>query len=191
MTQQAFFEHVVRALEAEGIPYMVTGSVAAMVYGEPRLTNDMDIVLVLAPRHIQPLLDAFASDEYYAPPREVILDEIRHRGQFNVINVASGSKVDFILCKYTEFAKEEFSRRQRVQLTANTESESATPEDVILSKLAYYRLSGSRKHLEDIAGILRVSAPGLDFDHIESWARRLGLLAEWTAAKGSGAVRDD
>lgn len=182
MTQQAFFEYVVEALEAAGIPYMITGSVAAMTYGEPRLTNDLDVVIRLAPRDIAVFRTAFQGDSFYVPDREVILDEIRHHGQFNVLHIDSGSKVDFILCKDTDFARNEFARRQVVQLTASTESQSATPEDVILSKLAYYKEGQSKKHLGDIAGILRLGAQEIDDAYIRQWADQLGLSEEWARA---------
>jgi hypothetical protein len=168
---------------------MITGSVAAMVYGEPRLTNDIDVVVALSPRHVGPLLNAFIGGEFYVPPPEVIRDEMRRRGQFNIIHVASGSKVDLIFRKDTDFAREEFARRRRIQFTATTESQSATPEDVILAKLDYYRLGGSDKHLGDIAGILRLMGPSLDRDYIDQWAMRLGLTDEWAAAR-TRAERD-
>lgn len=187
MTQQAFFEYVVTALEAAEIPYMITGSVAAMAYGEPRLTNDLDVVVLLAPRHIPAFRTAFQGDAFYVPDREVILDEIRHRGQFNVLHIDSGSKVDFILCKNTDFARNEFSRRQVVRLTADTESQSATPEDVILSKLAYYKEGRSRKHLDDIAGILRIGIQEIDEAYIQHWAEELELSAEWDTARQHAA----
>ena len=183
MTQQAFFEHVVRVLEKTDIPYMVTGSVAAMAYGEPRLTNDMDVVVALMPRHIGPLLAAFDTEDFYCPPREVILDEIRHRGQFNIVHVVSGSKVDLILRKDTDFAREEFTRRHVVALTPDTDSSLATPEDVILSKLVYFRMGESRKHLDDIAGMLRVTGEELQLEYIDGWVVRLGVQECWAAAK--------
>jgi hypothetical protein len=189
VTQQEFFEYVVRALEAAGVPYMITGSVAAMVYGEPRLTNDIDVVVALAPRHLEPLLNAFAVDDFYVPPADVIRDEMHRRGQFNIIHVASGSKVDLILRKDTAFAREEFSRRQQIQLTTTTESQSATPEDVIIAKLEYYRLGQSEKHLRDIQAILRLMGPSLDWKYIDLWTTRLGLTGEWSAARAQ-AERD-
>ncbi|MFT5241341.1 MAG: hypothetical protein ACI9OU_002508 [Candidatus Promineifilaceae bacterium] len=191
MTQQEFFEHVIDVLGATGIPYMITGSVAAMIYGEPRLTNDMDVVVQLVPNCVQPLLDAFDGDQYYAPPSEVIFEEMTRHGQFNIIHVGSGSKVDFILRKDTAFAREEFSRRQTVQFTPGIESVSATPEDVVISKLMFYQLGGSRKHLEDIAGILRLTPDALDRSYLEHWASSLGLTKEWTAANAEALKQND
>jgi hypothetical protein len=183
VTQQEFFERVLLTLESLDIPYMVTGSVGAMLYGEPRLTNDMDVVVVLAPRHVQPLIAAFGEPAFYVPSSDVILDAIRERGQFNVIHIDSGSKVDLILRKETDFALAEFARRQRVVFTERLESQSATPEDIILAKLLYFREGQSGKHLEDIAGMLRVRGDQLDRPYLEQWVARLGLGGEWELAR--------
>ncbi len=146
MRQQQFFERVVAALESLEIPYMITGSVGAMLYGEPRLTNDMDVVVMMAPHHIQPLTNAFNEPAFYVPPPETILDAIRQRGQFNLIHVDSGSKVDLILRKQTDFALAEFERRRPVVFTEHIESQSATAEDIIVAKLMYLLAKTPRRY---------------------------------------------
>jgi len=183
VTQQQFFERVIATLESLEIPYMMTGSVGAMLYGEPRLTNDLDVVVVLAPRHIAPLTAAFTDWSFYVPPAAVILEAIRQRGQFNLIHVDSGSKADLILRKQTDFAQTEFDRRRLVVFTERVESQSATPEDIILAKLQSFREGQSHKHLDDIAGMLRVVGDQLDRGYLEHWVARLGLTREWTLAQ--------
>jgi hypothetical protein len=183
VTQQEFFEVVLATLERLRIPYMMTGSVAAMVHGVPRMTNDLDVIVALLPSHRDAFLSALDSEDFYVPPRESILDEMGYRGQFNIIHIESGSKVDFIFRKNTEFAKEEFGRRRRVQFTQELETVSASPEDVILSKLDFYRMGGSQKHLDDIAGMLQVSGDEIDLDYIDRWAERLDLTIRWAEAK--------
>ncbi len=183
MTQQQFFERVVAALESLEIPYMITGSVGAMLYGEPRLTNDMDVVVMMAPHHIQPLTNAFNEPAFYVPPPETILDAIRQRGQFNLIHVDSGSKVDLILRKQTDFALAEFERRRPVVFTEHIESQSATAEDIIVAKLMYFREGRSQKHLDDIAGMLRTMGDQLDHGYVDSWVARLDLAHEWALAQ--------
>jgi len=189
MTQQEFFEKVLAALEDAGIAYMVTGSVGAMLYGEPRMTNDMDVVV--DPTAAQALLLAqnFSGDnDFYFPPVEVVLEEVECRGQFNILHVGSGSKVDLIVRKDTEFARTEFARRHPVAFSPERDSTSATPEDIILSKLLYYRMSPSQKHIADIRGILAVSAEELDRLYLQEWIGRLGLADAWheIAPDGTG-----
>jgi len=183
--QQEFFERVVRGLESLGIPYMVTGSVGAMLYGEPRLTNDMDVVVELPAEAVLRFLALFPPPEFYTPARETMRTEIGRRGQFNVIHSGSGSKVDFIIRKDTAFAREEFARRQVSAFSEGLDCRSATPEDIVLSKLMSYREGGSEKHLRDIGGILRVSDDRIDMTYLAKWVAVLGLTREWDRARGS------
>lgn len=183
MTQQEFFEEVLMALERLDIPYMVTGSVGAMLYGEPRMTNDMDVVIEPLPVHAALLARLFEADDYYFPPVEAVAEEIQRRGQFNILHIGSGSKVDLIIRKQTEFAATEFARRRTVPFSARFDSASATPEDIILAKLSYYAMSPSRKHVDDIRGILAVSGDDLDRSYLDEWIERLGLGAAWDQAQ--------
>jgi len=183
VTQERFFVAVLNALEQCRIPYMVAGSVAAILYGEPRLTNDMDVVVDLGPRQADDLLAHFAGEDFYAPSAGFVQAVIARGGSFNIIHVASASKVDLIVRRPTDFAAHEFSRRQRVPFTEQLDASVATPEDVIVSKLLFYAEGRSEKHLTDIAGILRVSAGRIDESYVESWVSRLGLEEFWLAAK--------
>jgi hypothetical protein len=183
VNQESFFEFVLRALERIGVPYMIAGSVAAMLYGEPRLTNDMDVVAELAPDHIEPLLAQFQTDEYYVPSPAFVRSIVANGGAFNVIHVPSASKVDLIIRRRNDFATVEFSRRRSLPFTDGFDAFVATPEDVILSKLLFYREGRSEKHLTDIAGVLRVSAGQIDESYIESWVQRLGLVDGWLESK--------
>jgi hypothetical protein len=186
VTQQDFFERVLTVLETRGIPYMVTGSVGAMLYGEPRLTNDMDIVVDLAPDRVEDLARQFDPDEYYFPPVEIVLQAIAQRGQFNILHVRSGSKVDLIIKKEDAYSRESFGRRRKTAFTPRRDADSSSPEDLILSKLLFYRDGGSEKHLRDIRGILTVSGPALDIDYLNRWIRALGLEEAWADVRQDG-----
>ena len=150
-----------------------------MLYGEPRMTNDMDVVVELPVMVAKRLLDVFPEKDYYCPPFEVIQDEILNGGQFNIIHVESGSKVDFVLRKDTDFARTEFQRRVMMPFSETLEAYTATPEDVILSKLMYYQMGESEKHLRDIKGVLEISGDVIDQDYISHWVSALGLQEPW------------
>ena len=77
-------QKVVETFERLHNPYLVTGSVAAMAYGEPRMTNDIDIVAEISEGHIAGLLEAFPADGYYVSD-DMIREAILHRGQFAVL----------------------------------------------------------------------------------------------------------
>jgi hypothetical protein len=173
-------ERIVEALTRLEIPYLVTGSVGAMAYGEPRLTNDIDIVAAVEQRHVGGLLAAFPAPEFYVSER-MILDAIRHRSQFNIIHPASGLKVDIIVRKDNPFDKSRFSRVRRIMPAESYSANFAAPEDIIIMKMQYYREGGSEKHLRDIAGILKISPDEVDIAYVTEWSARLGLTEIWEA----------
>jgi hypothetical protein len=164
------------------IPYLITGSVASMAYGEPRLTNDIDIVAGIDEGHIASLAAAFPSDEFYIS-EDMVRQAIRERGQFNIIHPASGLKVDIMIRRDSPFERSRFSRARRIQTAEHQQANFASPEDVIIKKMEYYREGGSEKHLRDITGILKISGKELDQNYILDWAGRLGLTEIWDAVQ--------
>lgn len=171
---------VAETFERLDIPYLVTGSVASMAYGEPRLTNDIDIVANVRENHVPGLLAAFPPGEFYMSD-EMIRDAIRRQGQFNIIHPGSGLKVDVIIRQDTPFDRSRFSRVRRITPAETFEANFASPEDVIIKKMEYYSAGGSEKHLRDITGILRISGEEIDRSYISGWAERLGLAKIWDA----------
>lgn len=171
---------VVAVLERLQITYLVTGSVASMAYGEPRLTNDIDIVADVLPSHIEDLLTAFPVPEYYIDA-EMIQEAIHRTGQFNIIHPASGFKVDLIIRKDTPFNRSRFSRKRRLRSSKEYEADFASPEDVILKKMESYKKGGSEKHLRDITGILRISGEKIDREYITSWLEQMEIKEVWEA----------
>jgi hypothetical protein len=175
-------EKIVEVFEHLEIPYLVTGSVAAMAYGEPRLTNDIDVVAGIEDRHLKNLINAFPSDEFYIR-EDMIRDDIRYKGQFNIIHPASGLKVDVIIKQNTEFDRSRFTRTKRIYPAESYQANFAAPEDVIIKKMEYYREGGSEKHLRDICGILKISGEFVDRKYISEWADRLALAEIWRAVQ--------
>ncbi len=165
-------------LERLGLPYCVTGSVAASVYGEPRLTADIDIVLLLRIGDIAALRSAFPDTEYYVPPDETLRLELARdsRGMFNLIHHASQFKADIYLAGHDPLHARALEQRRRISL-GDTGAWIATPEYVILRKLEYLREGGQDKHVRDIRFMLAASV--VDRDFVESEVARLGLRAQW------------
>lgn len=173
---------VVEEFERLRISYLVTGAVASMAYGEPRLTNDIDIVAAIEEGHIKGLIKAFPADEFFIS-EEMVRDAIFQQGQFNIIHPASGLKVDVIIKQNTPFDKSRFSRARRIYPSESYQANFAAPEDVIIKKMEYYKEGGSEKHLRDITGILKISGDMVDRDYISDWAERLGLNEIWDAVQ--------
>ena len=182
MTQAELLRYLVDTLDALAIDYMIVGSHAAIYYGEPRFTQDVDVVIELTATALPSLLGRFPHTEFYVS-EDAARDAVTQRGQFNIIHGMSGVKIDVFIGKDTEYDRLRFQRRHRLPLVPGREAYFARPEDIVLYKLLYFRQGGSDRHLRDIAGILAVSGPDLDVSYISQWAHRLGVFDLWEATQ--------
>jgi len=176
-----------QTLEQLDIPYLITGSVATIYWGEPRLTRDVDVVVQIALRDVERLVAAFPAPAFYVSD-EAAEQAVRRRGQFNVIQPASGLKIDVMVAVMDAFDHSRFARIHRVDL-GGFEANMSAPDDAILKKLVYYREGASEKHLRDIAGVMQISGRYVDREYVATWADRLGVTAEWQAVLDRLAAR--
>jgi hypothetical protein len=169
-----------RPLNRLDVRYIVGGGVAAILYGEPRFTNDVDVVVFLRTEDIASLGEAFPAPEFYFPPAEVIAAEIARpqQGQFNVIHMATGYKADFYTTGRDEFNAWAFRHARQLDFLGEMIS-VAPPECVIVRKLEFYREGGSDKHLRDIRTMLAVSGDTMDRTALHEWIVRQGVESEW------------
>ena len=174
------FRVFTRKLEELGLRYMVTGSVAAIYYGEPRLTNDVDIVVFMQEKDAAVLHAAFPSSEFYCPPRESILIEIARdqRGHFNLIHHETGFKADVYLVGRDELHRWALERVQVVEVGDDV-IRMAPPEYVIVRKLQFFREGGSHKHLRDVNRMMVSLADQWDREVLMEMLEGHGLQAEW------------
>lgn len=173
-------QKLARTFDELSIPYLVTGSVATIAYGEPRFTNDIDVVVRLSHGQVQALCDAFPVDEFYVSA-DAVVEAVEHKTQFNILYPKTGLKVDVMVADDSDFNVARFSRTRRLETAPEVGISFASPEDVIIKKLEYYREGGSEKHLRDIAGVVKVVGEDLDRAYIEHWARAMGLEEIWVA----------
>jgi hypothetical protein len=180
MPEPELFLLFVRPLNLAGIRYVVTGSVAAIFYGEPRLTHDVDFVVFLREADIEGLAKVFPATDFYLPPPETIAAEARReqRGHFNIIHIETAFKADMYLTGRDELNAWAFRLRRQVQFERETVM-LAPPEYVIVRKLEYHREGGSEKHLRDIRSMLAVSGEQLDRSALKEWIEQRGLQTEW------------
>ena len=169
-----------RRLNALGVRYMVTGSVASIAYGQARLTHDVDIVVDIFREHVDRLGAVFPQEEFYLPPPEVIQIEANRaqRGHFNLIHHETGFKADIYPCGRDGLSMWGLQNTRKI-VVEDTDVWFAPPEYVILRKLEYYREGGSEKHLRDIEGILAISGDSVDTGSIDSRAETLGVGKDW------------
>jgi hypothetical protein len=151
---------------------------ATIAYGEPRLTNDIDVVIDLPLHKIREFCDCFSDPDFYVS-RDTVKEAVQSKHQFNILHPESGLKIDFIVMTESAFDQSRRGRRTMLPILPDREVAFAAPEDVILKKLVYFQEGGSQKHLRDIAGVLRIQQGKLDHEYLRLWAERLGVSEVW------------
>lgn len=180
MQHNDLFQIYISRLNSLGVRYMVTGSVATIIYGEPRLTHDIDLVIELSAVGINDFISAFPFEEFYCPPAEIVLLEMnrRQRGHFNLIHHMTGFKADIYMCGQEKLHRWALENRKNIDIFEKN-CWVAPIEYVILRKLEYYREGQSEKHLQDIAGMLALSNDQIDFNFLEKKIQEMRLEKEW------------
>jgi hypothetical protein len=166
---------VIRHLDHLKIPYFIGGSLATAVYGLSRATLDADLVVDLKIEQVQELADRL-EDVFYVD-RLMMIDALIHFNSFNVIHRDTMFKVDIFVQQDSAYAATQFSRRVPLDIETGSPVYFASPEDVILAKLDWYRQGGgtSSRQWEDIKSILQVQGERLDQNYLQTWANQLGL----------------
>jgi hypothetical protein len=178
---ESILERLSSALATAQVPYMLTGSFASSLHGSPRVTHDIDIVIAPTLGSLNQLLKQFPEEQYYAS-REAALQAYGSEGMFNVIDLETGWKVDFIIRKQRPFSLEEFERRREAEIEG-ARIFVASPEDVIVAKLEWAKLGESERQLRDAASIVATRGSELDEAYISRWVERLDLQTQWEKAK--------
>lgn len=179
MPQQELLKLVIARLDEAGIEYMLTGSLASSLQGEPRATHDIDLVIAIRTTPgdaARALRAAFPEPQFYLD-EEAIRSAIAASGMFNMIDTREGDKVDFWLLTADAFDQARFARRT-VEDFEGVRLQVSRPEDTILMKLKWARMSGgSEKQFIDALRVYEVQHGLLDQSYLDAWAARLGVAA--------------
>jgi len=167
-------------LEDAEIPYMIVGSFASTVHGEPRTTLDLDIVIDPLPAALDHLLAHIDMDAFYVDP-DVARDALRRRAMFNIIDMRTAWKIDLVMRKNRPFSREELARRSE-QEVLGVRVPTASAEDTIIAKLEWAKQGASDRQVRDVSGILRVRGANIDRAYIARWVDALGLQEQWELA---------
>lgn len=174
MSQFELLINTITLLNSENIPYMLVGSFVSSLYGEPRSTQDIDLVVQLQKSHIPKLISMFPPSRYYIE-EEMILFALETKRMFNLIDTNEGDKIDFYILKDEEYEIEKFSRRIEKILFGHT-LVLLSPEDTILSKLQWCVKSGmSQKQFKDALNVFRFQRENLDMYYIEERSKFLNI----------------
>jgi hypothetical protein len=171
----------------QGFSTCSLGPSPSAYYGAPRSTQDIDLVIAATPAQLRAFVLGLSRDTYYAD-LDAALEAHKRQSLFNVIDQATGWKIDFILRKSRAFSQIEFSRRRLVKFQ-DSSLFVATAEDVVIAKLEWSKRAQSQRQIEDVAAILRASE-SLDSAYLEKWIDDLGLKKEWNDARRVGGLSD-
>jgi hypothetical protein len=180
MLNSGIFQIFISRFNKMNINYMVTGSVASMIYGEPRFTHDIDLIIEIDIKDIKKIFETFPENEFYCPPEEVIVIELKRpsRGHFNLIHHETGFKADVYPVGDEEFI--EWALKNSREIKVETENIKIAPiEYVIIKKLEYFKEGLSNKHIEDISGMLKVSFEKIDKNLLNRFLKEKSLEKEF------------
>jgi len=161
---------LVMKLENAGIPYMISGSLGSSLHGEPRATNDIDLVIAPTARQLDIFVQSLG--EGYYVNGEAAQEAFRDRATFNVIDYQAGWKADLIFRRNRPFSLEEFRRRIQGNVVGIPVF-VVSPEDAILSKLEWF--GESERQFRDAQGVAVVQWDTLDKEYLRKWARELNV----------------
>ena len=168
------------------MPTLLTGSFASAYYGTLRSTQDIDIVIEATPAQLRNFIQSLPADRYYSDLGAALLAH-QAESMFNVIDLSTGWKIDFILRKSRPFSREEFRRRVRVNLEGASVF-LVSAEDIVVAKLEWSKLAQSPRQIADVAAILRGRKETLDNSYIQKWASELQLEEEWEKARSAAGL---
>ena len=169
-SQNDFLKKLVKALDNCSIPYMLSGSFSSSFYGQPRATQDADIIIATTEEQLIAFVKSLGDDYYVSD--DTTREALKNNSMFNVIDIQNSWKADFIIRKNRPFSIEEFTRRQKANIMG-LDVWIVSPEDIILSKLEWAKNSESGQQFLDALGVAIVQNDRLDRDYLYKWAKEL------------------
>ena len=172
MVQEEALKPIIESLNTLKVPYMLVGAIAVNYYSVPRFTHDADLVVQIHPKHIDILCKSL-ENKYYVDA-EMIKETLVSSGQFNFIHFDTGFKIDFWILQKDEFSQVQFSRRIPGKIFGQ-DVFMISPEDLILTKLSWFKESDIQKHFLDAVGVYRMQRDILNIDYLHKHVQELNL----------------
>lgn len=171
-SQKDFLRRLVEMLDKKNIPYMISGSICSGFHGQPRATNDADLVIDPSQEQLISFVSSLGPDYYVS--KDVAIQALNDNSMFNIIDIKTAWKADLIIRKKRPYSKQEFSRRTNTNLMGMN-LWILSPEDSILSKLEWAKNTESQMQFKDALGVIIVQGKKLDFDYLKKWAKELKI----------------
>lgn len=160
---------IAKILNGLKIPYFVTGGIAVLIWGRPRFTADIDIVIELKSDKIDKLEEALlALGKAGYVDKKAIEEALARKGEFNFIDGETGVKVDFWIIGKDSIGLSQLKRRI-VKKVLGRKIYFVSPEDLILNKLLWYKESESERQLDDVKSVFKITKK-LDLNYLRKWA---------------------
>jgi len=169
MTEIEVLKDVAERLSTNKIEYMVSGSIAMNFYAIPRMTRDIDIVILIDSNGIDKMINIFKDDFYV--DRESIEDAVKNRSMFNIIHLKEAVKIDFIIRKDNEYRILEFKNKKKMRID-ESDIYIAAIEDLIISKLYWAKDSESEIQLTDVKNLMKNTH---NKEYVKKWCSFLGV----------------
>lgn len=162
-----------RVLAELDIRYYITGSVAAIAYGEPRTAGDLNLVLAASMADVDRLTAAVEANGFYV----LTLDGVKpgRMAALRMIHTASISKASLLISGPDDFELGKFFRTRLIGFPGLPDLNFISPEDLVLSKLLWGQHTEPEKQWRDVLGVVKVQADRLDDSYLSLWAKRLGI----------------
>ncbi len=164
---------VVKILQNLKIPYLVTGGVAVVVWGRPRYTADIDIIIELKKQKVKKFVASLIKEGYI--DEDVVMESLKYQSEFNFIDHETGMKVDFWILQDSDFDRSRL-KRAMIRKIFGQKISFSSPEDLILKKLLWFKESKSTRQLEDIHSVMAIIKDKLDFNYLKKWAKKQNTL---------------
>ena len=166
-----------QALESIGVEYFLGGSMASSFQGQPRLTNDLDFVVLMRATDIEPFKTALGPD--FEVDEQGLAEAVRRKGSWNIFHLPTVTRVDLFVVKDGEYDAEEFLRKRPFEVAPGRRLVLKSPEDSVLRKLLWFRAGGEQnsQQFRDVVEVLRVQGGLLNEAYLATWARKLDLEA--------------
>jgi hypothetical protein len=177
------------AIDASGSEYFVGGSVASSLQGEPRATNDVDIVVAMLGHRVPSFVEKLGHD--FQVDQAMLREALSRGSSANIFYLPLITKIDIFGLGAAPYDEAEFARRRRVMVRERgAELWVKSPEDTILRKLCWYRAGGevSERQWRDVVAVMRVRGPDLEWAYLDVWAARLGLQALFARARADAML---